>query len=151
MPEFDDSKTQKYDIKHETDFLKIPEREHMSERKPRPGTTILGAGWQLLLEVNDKRQYLDLQDTIVIGRDVDKDGSIDFDLNPHGAYQYGVSRIHAVIVMIDGLLYLQDNESTNGTRINGFQLTPHQQYRLRDGDELAFGRLRVMLRFIQRD
>ncbi|MEL6310133.1 MAG: FHA domain-containing protein [Chloroflexota bacterium] len=37
---------------------------------------------------------------------------------------------------------MEDLGSTNGTRINGFQLTADQKYRLRDGDEIEFARLR---------
>ncbi|MCA9894532.1 MAG: FHA domain-containing protein, partial [Anaerolineae bacterium] len=44
-------------------------------------------------------------------------------------------------------LYIEDLGSTNGTRINGFQLTPRQKYRLRDADELEFARLRTIIRF----
>ncbi|MGB1286235.1 MAG: FHA domain-containing protein, partial [Aggregatilineales bacterium] len=121
----------------------------MIERKPRPGTTILGSGWQLMFTVDNKRAYIDVKDKITVGRDMQKDGSVDFDLNEFGAYHFGVSRHHANLNMIDSLIYLEDNNSTNGTRINGFQLTPHQQYRLRDGDELEFGRLRIKITFMK--
>lgn len=84
----------------------------------------------------------------MLGRATDKgDSDIDFDLTPHGAYHFGVSRRHATISLIDGFLYIEDLGSTNGTRINGFQLTPHQQYRLRDGDEVEFARMRVLIEF----
>jgi pSer/pThr/pTyr-binding forkhead associated (FHA) protein len=44
-------------------------------------------------------------------------------------------------------LYLEDLNSTNGTRINGFQVTPKQKYRLRENDEIEFARLRTTLKY----
>jgi pSer/pThr/pTyr-binding forkhead associated (FHA) protein len=60
-----------------------------------------------------------------------------------------VSRRHALITYENETLFLTDLNSTNGTRINGFQLTPGRSYRLRDGDELEFGRIRGIMRFVR--
>jgi hypothetical protein len=52
-----------------------------------------------------------------------------------------VSKLHASLHVAPTQEYcgLVDMESTNGTFVNGRQLTPHQEYRLADGDEISFG------------
>ncbi|MBC7871283.1 MAG: FHA domain-containing protein [Chitinophagaceae bacterium] len=88
---------------------------------------------------------------MLIGRSADgeEQKSLSLDLGPFGAYQGGVSRQHAAITRHEGGLYVEDLGSTNGTRINGFQLTARRKYRLRDGDEVEFARLRTLIRFVR--
>jgi hypothetical protein len=52
-----------------------------------------------------------------------------------------VSKFHASLHIppTQKYCYLVDMGSTNGTLVNGHQLTPHHQYRLADGDEVSFG------------
>lgn len=115
---------------------------------------MLSEDWHVVMSIDEQKhqKVVELQDRIIVGRSVenesDPDG-VDLDLGPYGAYQYGVSRHHAVISLRKGYLYLEDLGSTNGTRINGFQLTAHQKYRLRDSDEIEFSRLRTTIRFEQ--
>ncbi len=47
-----------------------------------------------------------------------------------------VSKVHAVISYKDGKYRLADYESTNGTKLNGKELTPKVYYELRDGAEI---------------
>ena len=55
-----------------------------------------------------------------------------------------VSRQHASVrVDPDGLVWITDLGSTNGTTLNGQRLSPHQPVGLRDGDRLAFGPDRI--------
>jgi len=42
-------------------------------------------------------------------------------------------------------LSVEDLNSTNGTRINGYKLDAGRAYRLRNGDELELGRLRLVV------
>jgi hypothetical protein len=135
--------------KFKTDYLNLPERRDVdiSSRPPSQGTARLTSAWKLRWRIGDETYLMPLEERVVIGRAAEGDTSIGFDLTPFGAYQHGVSRMHAVLTMHDGFLYLEDLNSTNGTRINGFQMTPKQRYRLRDGDEIEFGRLRTTLRF----
>lgn len=142
-------KKQKQSIPRQTDFLSVPESDIMRERKPRPNTTILTPHWKLQFQIEQDRIVLPAQGELVVGRATDEQSIVALDLNPYGAYQFGVSRHHAVLHVEDGLVYLQDNNSTNGTRINGFQLTPGHKYRLRDNDELEFGRLRAVVTFLK--
>src|SRR5690606_22097604 len=50
----------------------------------------------------------------------------DVDLSPFGAFDKGVSRIHAALIRQDATLTLLDLESSNGTLINGRRVSPNQ-------------------------
>lgn len=50
--------------------------------------------------------------------------------------QNSVSKIHCLLVKTDGLLFVRDLSSTNGTRVNGQRVT---RGALLPGDELSFG------------
>lgn len=91
--------------------------------------------------------HLPIMNRIVVGRaDTDGGAQPSLDLGPYGGAAWGVSRVHAVITHEDNALYLEDLDSTSGTRINGLTLVPNRAYRLRDGDELEFGQTRVTIR-----
>ncbi|MBN2470139.1 MAG: FHA domain-containing protein [Anaerolineae bacterium] len=70
------------------------------------------------------------------------------DLTVFGAYKYGVSRVHAELVLRGHSLRLIDLDSTNGTYVNGRQLLPREQCGLSSGDTLQLGNLvmRVVFR-----
>lgn len=89
-----------------------------------------------------------VQDEMLIGRaDVDRKICPEIDLATFGAYASGVSRRHAMIRVKDQRLYLQDLGSTNGTLLNGALCSANQDYRLRHGDEIVLGQLRLQLLF----
>ncbi|MAS37659.1 MAG: hypothetical protein CL610_26925 [Anaerolineaceae bacterium] len=85
---------------------------------------------------------------MTVGRS-DPERNIDPDINltPYAAHLKGVSRQHAVIMAKDSSIVIKDSGSANGTRLNGYVLTPNQPYRLRHGDELMFGQLTVQVLF----
>ncbi|GAB1420348.1 hypothetical protein MASR2M15_04410 [Anaerolineales bacterium] len=137
------------DIKKNTDFLDLPSSQSMPLRRPTPQTSILNDTWTLEFVVDKKTVVLPVKSSLLCGRKTREDDGIDFDLALYGAYHLGVSRQHAVIKLVNGFLYIEDLNSTNGTRINGFQLLANQQYRLRNNDEVEFGRLRTVIRFVE--
>ena len=49
-----------------------------------------------------------------------------------------VSGFHATIEYREGNFYLEDQRSTNGTRLNGEDLEPGNPQRLKSGDEIMF-------------
>lgn len=53
---------------------------------------------------------------------------------------YSVSRIHARISQEEGIYYIEDLNSTNGTYKNGLRLQPYEKRKLEKGDELKFGK-----------
>jgi hypothetical protein len=135
----------------QTTMLSLPDDAlPMEQRDPRPNTAHLSLGWRIVFKIGDQKKTLPMKELILIGRAVESDShanQINLDLTAFGAYHFGVSRNHAQMSLKDGYLYLEDLDSTNGTRINGFQLTANQKYRLRDGDEIEFARLRTVIQF----
>jgi len=118
-----------------------------------PKTGLLAPPWRLLLHIGGDQQTtvgLEVREHVTIGRrDPLASFFPDLDLTAYGGKENGVSRRHVVITQDKTALYIKDLGTTNGTRINGFQLEPEQPYRLRDGDELELGRLRIVVRFVR--
>lgn len=137
-----------------TDILNPRRAGHpMSDRGPRPPVEEVAPPWRLLVQLDGENRTtfgLPLKPHMLVGREGREDRiQPDLDFGPYEGLRNGVSRRHAEIVYEDGALYITDLESTNGTRINGFELAPGKRYRLRDGDELEFGRIRAVLRFVR--
>ena len=89
-----------------------------------------------------------VKDRMILGRaDAVTGFTPEVDLTPCDAFGKGVSRKHSTIVMRDDKLMLQDLYSTNGTRINEVVCAPPTEYRLRHGDEISLGRLRLQVFF----
>jgi len=86
----------------------------------------------------------------ILGRQ--KTGSSETDilnLGPFGAFDKGVSRTHARIVRQDNAFLVEDLDSANGTFVNGQLLHPHESHRLRSGDELRLGELRMRVFYLE--
>jgi CheY-like chemotaxis protein len=91
---------------------------------------------------------IQVQNEMLIGRaDSERRLFPEIDLSPFGAFTNGVSRRHAIIRVKGQRLYLQDLESTNGTLLNGILCDPEQEQRIRHGDELMLGQLRLQVLF----
>ena len=74
---------------------------------------------------------------------------VDVDLEPVGAREQGISRLHATITYDDvsETLSLFDMGSTNGSYINGQRLQANERRALRHGDQIRFGRLNFQVRY----
>jgi hypothetical protein len=120
----------------------------------RPPLTFgsIPAAWRLIFYIDtDSNQSLgvEVRNQVAIGRsDPDEHYLPGIDLGPFGAHDAGVSRRHAVLFAAEGSLYIRDIGSTNGTRINGYDLEPNQTYRLREGDRIEFGHLNVKFHIV---
>jgi len=79
-----------------------------------------------LIPINGGQPILIKKDVTVVGRKSDL-CDIQIDKN-------SISKIHCVIIKTDGLLFVRDLCSTNGTRVNGQKIT---RGALLPGDELA--------------
>lgn len=115
------------------------------ESKPTWGNARLTAS--LVLNVEDSKQRIILTadeiENLVLGRHDPQTGSTPIiDLTESGAADKGVSRQHAFIKRVDhGVLAVIDNNSSNGTYLNGQKLIPNQPRILRDGDTIRLGHL----------
>ncbi len=67
----------------------------------------------------------------------------DVDLTPHGGYEAGVSRKHCRIIKQGDQFFVEDLQSTNGTKLNGRFIPPNQPQPLKDGDTLELGVFKV--------
>lgn len=89
-----------------------------------------------LIPLNEGEPITVTRDVTLVGR---KSGVCDIVID-----QGSISKLHCMLVKTDGLLFLRDLSSTNGTRVNGQRVT---RGALLPGDELAFAsvRFRVQL------
>ncbi|CAG0976139.1 hypothetical protein ARNL5_02082 [Anaerolineae bacterium] len=106
---------------------------------------------RLILQLGDGAQTrmvaIPVKERMVIGRGgADEGATPDLDFSAFDASALGMSRLHAAFTYRDEALYIEDLNSTNGTRINGFTIRPQRPYRLRNGDELQFGDFRMSIR-----
>jgi pSer/pThr/pTyr-binding forkhead associated (FHA) protein len=67
------------------------------------------------------------------------------DLSPYNAYANGVSRLHAVIKLIEDQIVLVDLGSSNGTYLNGNRLLPYDETTVSHGDVVYLGKLKIQL------
>jgi len=72
----------------------------------------------------------------------------DIDLSRYKAYEAGVSRMHASILVGDNEVTIVDLGSANGTRINQRKITSHIPYPINHGDIVTLGKfsIQVLLR-----
>lgn len=133
----------------QTNYLNLPKDDSISSlrRKAAEDVERMGDGWRIRWRINTQTLTMAMVESLVIGRALEGDTDIGLDLTPYGAYHYGVSRHHARLQLIDGYMQIEDNNSTNGTRVNGWLVTPKQFYRLHNGDEIEFGRLLTVINF----
>ncbi len=117
----------------------------------RPADAALPPSARLVLQIEGTRrttvtlQISSTERTLVGRSDEDSGGEIGLDLAPFGE-NGGVSRRHAAFTVASRAISVQDLGSTNGTRLNGLELVPNQPYRIREGDEIEFGHVRVVVR-----
>lgn len=69
----------------------------------------------------------------------------DVDLSPHNAYANGVSRLHAVLKLIQEQIVIMDLGSSNGTYLNGSRLPPYVETPVAHGDVIYLGKLKIQV------
>lgn len=109
-------------------------------------TAYFQPGMRLLVHIEGDREPLVFDffqiDTLVIGRSApETDDKPEIDLAPYGAFDRGISRRHALLFWRNGTLHVMDNESANGTFLNGRRLAPREPQIIRNHDEIALGGL----------
>jgi FHA domain len=110
----------------------------------------LASPMRLLLKEVDGPLMVSVQliDRLIIGRG-DEEREPDIDLTQLDGVEQGISRWHAEFTYRDTQLFVEDLNSTNGTRLNGFRLDVGRRYRLRNGDELELGHLRLIVQVVR--
>ncbi len=105
---------------------------------------------QLGIELKNGRVItIDLDQPAILGRHMeDAGGTTKIDLTQTGDLDNGVSRSHAILHMIEGVIYVTDDNSLNGTYLNDAELYPMRNYVLNDGDTLKLGKVELRVRFI---
>lgn len=112
-----------------------------------------GPAWRVLFHISGSQAStvgLDIWRVTVLGRaDPLSAFRPDLDLAPYGAMRHGISRRHALIRPGEQMLFLIDQNSTNGTWVNGQRLLGGREFPLSDGDIIELGALRMTLRLVQ--
>lgn len=70
------------------------------------------------------------------------------DLSRYNAVENGVSREHMRISFKGVGFFVEDNDSVNGTYLNGVPLAPHKAMQLNNADEIRLGQLRLYVYFL---
>lgn len=122
----------------------------LPDEEGRGGTDQLSPDNVLILQVeNDETPiFVQIRSEVILGRITDQSEATTYlNLTPYGADDRGVSRRHARLLRDGQAVYLMDLNSTNGTQLNGEALPASVERRLRDGDEISLGHLRVFIYF----
>jgi hypothetical protein len=126
---------------------------HLSSETTRPlkrGTSRFPSGGLVKLAAVDSTDTLliSLQSEIVLGRRSSEGTQPDVDLSLWGAFQNGVSRRHAkILINSDEQLCIVELGSTNGTFVNTVQLELFQLYILHEFDTVRLGNLSMRITF----
>jgi hypothetical protein len=89
---------------------------------------------------HDKPLRLSLETELVMGRSHSTE-PVDVDFTTFGAVEAGVSRRHAKLRRQNETIVIIDEDSANGTYLNGQKILSNEPRILRDGDEVRLGRL----------
>ncbi len=128
----------------------LPFSEFASRPPPPPLTeealTPINRPKEILLVVPSSRRRFKLMvhSELRIGRASAEDVP-EVDLTEDDGAEKGVSRLHAKIQTVQEGIMLVDLDSTNGTLLNNYRLSPNEPYPLHSGDEIRFGDLLVHL------
>ncbi len=133
-----------------TRHLQLPVEDDAPAKPSATGPLDVKRPWVIEFRVVGTASTIQVRvgDAMVIGRSDSATGaSPEVDLTPFEAYGKGVSRKHALITVKDQRLMIRDLNSTNGTRLNNVLCKPGEEYRLRHGNELMLGTLRLQVSF----
>jgi pSer/pThr/pTyr-binding forkhead associated (FHA) protein len=69
----------------------------------------------------------------------------DIDLSPFKGYEWGISRLHAILEVKQDQVFITDNNSSNGTFHAGNKIPPDTPYLINHGDIVMLGKLRLQI------
>ena len=117
----------------------------IEQTEPLP-TSAPATALEVILHLVDSGRKLPLQDRdeFTLGRVSEGQPLIpEIDLSEFNAYEQGVSRLHAVIGILEDGVTITDLGSANGTWVNGVRVSPHTAHRLNHGDLVTLGTLKI--------
>lgn len=125
------------ELDDETEFVPVP----VEDRRVFP--------LRLDLTIVDFNRVIStrLSDCLLVGRD--SDPQPDIDLSEWDGAKNGISRLHAAFLYDGRSLAVEDLNSRNGTRINGYRIEGGKPYPLRNGDELEVGNVRMIVQLVR--
>lgn len=138
-----------------SDTLEVDQTAPLQQQAPSQSvghSAIFGNRMMLRLHLVDADESIVLRPfrdrDMTFGRQDPETGYLpEIDLLPYGGYRMGISRRHAALYLSGNALTIRDLGSSNGTLINGMNISPHEEYRLHDGDELRLGNMTMMVYF----
>jgi hypothetical protein len=89
-----------------------------------------------------------LKNPVSFGREADLPERSYVDLSRFNAMDLGVSRVHMKLHHQEGVFFVEDLDSVNGTYLNGDPIRPHERVRLDNADEIRLGQLRMYIYFL---
>ena len=90
-----------------------------------------------------------VSELLLFGRaDENHDIRPQIDLGEYRGQKLGVSRKHALMIARDNRVTIEDLGSANGTYINGQKLQARYPHRVREGDILQLGNLKLQVHFV---
>jgi len=117
--------------------------------KPSPPTgPALSTGAHLGLRVVSSGEIISLlgRDNFTLGRSMEDQAVIpDVDLAKYDAYDHGISRMHAELMIKKDGIFVMDLDSANGTVVNGKRIKSQQTEPIHHGDIIQLGRLRLQI------
>jgi hypothetical protein len=124
------------------------EAQRDTTRTPPPPTPPVHLQSWISLNMIESGQILPLADRteFTLGRSAEGQPIVpDVDLSPHNAYANGVSRLHAVLKLIQDHIVIMDLGSSNGTYLNGNRLQPYVETPIAHGDVIYLGKLKIQV------
>lgn len=131
-------------------LVAVPLTTRQFEDETAVGTDELHLNDALMLQVDADEQpiLVQIRREVILGRVTDQAADITFiNLSAYHAEDAGVSRRHARLLRDNRAIYLSDLNSTNGTKLNGETLVAGLEKRVRDGDEIMLGKLKLFVYF----
>jgi hypothetical protein len=128
----------------------LPEPSLTFDDIPASGFPDLGMvrPWRLglLLVQSEIELIFSLSTALILGREEPTAEEPDrINLQPFGAENAGVSRRHAMIRLDGSGVVLEDQDSINGTRVNGYRLEADKVYAVHHGDKITLGSLELQI------
>jgi pSer/pThr/pTyr-binding forkhead associated (FHA) protein len=115
---------------------------------------MMSAGARISLHLVESGQILPLaeRNEFSLGRVAEGQPIMpDIDLTPYKAYENGVSRLHALLKLVNNHVLILDLGSSNGTYVNGNRLVPSVERPLNHGDMIHLGKLKIQILFSPED